>query len=225
LLFWRRRCWLERMRQSQRSGCRIDLVSLLALFPLDVVLFPGTPLPLHIFEPRYKEMISECLEQKKPFGLVRANKEALAEVGCTAVILNVIKKYEDGRLDIAAEGKQRFEIIQLNQERSFLQGEVVFFDDEPSKVSEEDSQKVLQLHGQLFEVLGQATEVQPASSGVSFQLAHELPVDLDFKQALLEMKSESERVETLIEYYKATIPKVERTLRVREKASGNGHVQ
>ena len=199
-------------------------MSLLALFPLDVVLFPGTPLPLHIFEPRYKEMINECLEQKKPFGMVRANKDALAEVGCTAVILNVLKKYDDGRMDIAAEGKQRFEIIQLNQERSFLQGEVLFFDDEPSKVPDADTEKVVKLHEQLFAILSQPTEIERKRPSISFQLAHELPVDLDFKQALLEMKSESERVKTLIEYYEATIPKVERTLRVRDKASGNGHV-
>ncbi len=203
---------------------RITGVSLLALFPLDIVLFPGAPLPLHIFEPRYKEMVQECLEQKKPFGMVRANKDALAEVGCTAVIVNVLKKYDDGRLDITAEGKQRFEIMQLNQERSFLQGEVLFFDDEPSHVADTDVQTVVQLHQQLFEILGQETQTESKQPNVSFQLASELPVDLDFKQALLEMKSESERVTTLIEYYKATIPKVERSLRVREKASGNGHV-
>jgi Lon protease-like protein len=195
------------------------------LFPLDVVLFPGAPLPLHIFEPRYKEMIQECLEQKKAFGMVRANKDALAEVGCTAVIVNVIKKYDDGRLDIAAEGKQRFEIMQLNQERTFLQGEVLFFDDEPSNVADKDVQSVVQLHEQLFGILGQETQMERKLPSISFQLANELPVDLDFKQALLEMKTESARVTTLIEYYKATIPKVERNLRVREKASGNGHVQ
>jgi Lon protease-like protein len=199
-------------------------VSLLALFPLDVVLFPGAPLPLHIFEPRYKEMIQECLEQKKPFGMVRANKEALAEVGCTAIILNVLKKYDDGRLDITAEGKQRFEIIQLNQERSFLQGEVVFFDDEPGKPVAADAEAALKFHQQLLAILGQPTEMESKNPSVSFRLAHELPVDLDFKQALLEMKSEQERVHALIEYYKATIPKVEKTLWAREKASGNGHV-
>ena len=194
------------------------------MFPLDVVLFPGAPLPLHIFEPRYKEMIQECLEQKKAFGMVRANKEALAEVGCTAVILNVAQKYDDGRLDIKTEGKQRFEIMQLNQERSFLQGEVLLFDDEPSNVADQDVQSVVQLHEQLFGILGQDVQVDRKLPSISFQLANDLPVDLDFKQALLEMKTESERVTTLIEYYKATIPKVERSLKVRERASGNGHV-
>ena len=197
---------------------------MLALFPLDVVLFPGAPLPLHIFEPRYKEMISECLEQKRPFGMVRAQKDSLAEVGCTAVILNVFKKYEDGRLDIATQGKQRFEIVQLNQERAFLQGEVILFEDDPSQVATDDLDAVIKLHEQLLTILGQEIQIERDQRPISFQLAHDLPVDLDFKQTLLEMKSEAERVETLLEYYRATIPKVEKTLRAREKASGNGHV-
>jgi Lon protease-like protein len=200
-------------------------VSLLALFPLDLVLFPGAPLPLHIFEPQYKELITECLTSKTTFGLVRSRESALAEVGCTAAIVDVSKKYEDGRLDIVTEGRQRFEIEHLNQERSFLRGEVIFFDDEPSQVSEKETDTVIQLHQQLFQVLGQQVEVEPSYASLSFQLAHELPVDLDFKQTILEMKSEAERIETLIEYYRATIPKVELTLRARDKASGNGHVR
>ncbi len=199
-------------------------MNLLALFPLDVVLFPGAPLPLHIFEPRYKEMVNECLEQKRPFGMVRANKNALAEVGCTAVILNVSKKYDDGRMDIVTEGKQRFEIVQLSQERSFLQGEVLYFEDEPAEIAAADLDTVTQLHEQLLDILGEDVKIDRRQPLVSFHLAHELPVDLDFKQALLEMKSEAERIETLIEYYRATIPKVEKTLRAREKATGNGHV-
>ena len=199
-------------------------MSLLALFPLDVVLFPRAPLPLHIFEPRYKEMVNECLEQKRPFGMVRANKNELAEVGCTAVILNVSKKYDDGRIDIVTEGKQRFEIVQLSQERSFLQGEVLYFDDEPAEVAAADLDTVTQLHQQLLDILGENVTIDRRQPLISFHLAHELPVDLDFKQALLEMKSEAERIETLIEYYRATIPKVEKTLRAREKATSNGHV-
>ena len=200
-------------------------MSLIALFPLDIVLFPGAPLPLHIFEPRYRELISECLSDKKPFGMVRTRESALAEVGCTAAILSVPKKYDDGRFDIVVEGRQRFEIEELNQERSFLRGEVVFFEDEPSQVSKSDTETVIQLHQQLFDVLGQHVEFEKKYESLSFQLAHELPVDLDFKQSILEMKSEAERVDTLIEYYRATIPKVEMTLRARDKASGNGHVR
>ena len=198
---------------------------LLPLFPLDLVLFPGAPLPLHIFEPRYKEMIAECLEKKLAFGMVRVKESAIASVGCSATILDVTKKYDDGRLDIATEGLQRFEIDSLNQERSFLQGEVSYFDDEPSQVGKGPKETVIELHEQLFAVLGQTIEVERDAPSLSFLLAHELPVDLDFKQALLEMKSEAERIETLTEYYRAAIPKVEKTLLVRKRASGNGHVQ
>jgi Lon protease-like protein len=200
-------------------------VSLIALFPLDVVLFPGAPMPLHIFEPRYRELISECMAEKKTFGMVRTRESALAEVGCTAAILNVVKRYDDGRFDIVIQGRQRFEIEELNQERSFLRGEVIFFEDEPSQVSKTDTETVIQLHQQLFDVLGQHVEFEKKYDSLSFQLAHELPVDMDFKQSILEMKSEAERIETLIEYYRTTIPKVEMTLRARDKASGNGHVR
>ncbi len=96
--------------------------ALLPLFPLDLVLLPGVPLPLHIFEPRYKEMISECLEQKRPFGVVRAKEEeGVAEIGCTAEIITVTKEYPDGKMDIVTQGRERFEVMEINQERSFLQ--------------------------------------------------------------------------------------------------------
>jgi Lon protease-like protein len=199
-------------------------VSLLPLFPLEIVVFPSAPLPLHIFEPRYKEMIGECLAQDRPFGMVRAKENALSAIGCSARIVTVIRKYEDGRLDIAAEGAQRFEIIQVNQERPFLQAEVAFFEDETSTVSKNAADAVIQLHKQLFAVLGQTVEIERDADFLSFHLAQDLPVDLDFKQTLLEMKSEAERIETLTEYYRATIPKIETSLRVRQRASGNGHV-
>jgi len=75
---------------------------LLPLFPLDLVLLPGVPLPLHIFEPRYKEMIKECMDQKQAFGIVRAKEEGFANIGCTAEVMNVLKTYPDGRMNILA---------------------------------------------------------------------------------------------------------------------------
>ena len=199
-------------------------MALIPLFPLEIVVFPGAPLPLHIFEPRYKEMIGECLAQDRPFGMVRAKENALSAIGCSARIVTVIRKYADGRLDIAAEGAQRFEIIQVNQERAFLRAEVAFFEDEPSTVSKNATDAVIKLHEQLFSVLGQTVEIERDADFLSFHLAQDLPVDLDFKQTLLEMKLEAERIETLTEYYRATIPKIETSLRVRQRASGNGHV-
>jgi len=200
-------------------------VSLLPIFPLELVLFPGAALPLHIFEPRYREMITECMEQKKPFGLVRARENAVAEVGCTAVILKVTTQYEDGRMDIETRGKQRFSIVELNHDRAFLQAEVNWYDDdEPAQPTAAETETAIELHEQFLDVLGQSAEVDRNNPPISFELASDLPVDLDFKQTILEMKSEAERIETLVEYYRAAIPKLEKNMRAREKASTNGHV-
>ena len=200
--------------------------TLLPLFPLDVVLLPGVPLPLHIFEPRYKEMITECLEQKKPFGVVRSKKEGIAEIGCTAEIIAVTKKHSDGRMDIITEGRERFEVMQLNQERSFLRAEVLYLQDEPGSAPAEKISQALKLHGQILSLAGAEPETVSEIDGskLSFHLAGSLPLDPDFKQTLLGMKSEPERLEGIISYFEAILPNLQRTVSVRRKSGGNGHV-
>ncbi|HVO79220.1 MAG TPA: LON peptidase substrate-binding domain-containing protein [Terriglobales bacterium] len=197
----------------------------LPLFPLDLVLFPGTPLPLHIFEPRYKEMIAECLAEKRPFGVVRAKDEGVAEIGCTAEIVTVTKKYEDGRMDIVTQGVERFEVMQVNQERSFLQAEVLYLHDEPGKATAEEVARAVQLHNEILALAG--AEAQKPSdeeiSQLSFHIAGSMPLDLDFKQNLLGMKSEPERLRAVIAYFEAILPNLRRTVHVRRKAGGNGH--
>ena len=201
-------------------------MSLLALFPLEVVLFPGTPLPLHIFEPRYREMISECLDQKKSFGVVRAKEDGVAEIGCTAEIITVTKKYPDGRMDIVTEGRERFEVMQVNQERSFLQAEVLYLQDAPEQATAEEVAQAVKLRGEIFELAGSAStnpsEIESAQ--LSFNLVGPMPLDLDFKQTLLGLKSEAERLQAVISYFEAILPNLRRTVRVRQKAGGNGHV-
>jgi len=200
------------------------LDSLIPLFPLDVVLLPGTPLPLHIFEPRYKEMIGECLAENRTFGVVRAVEQGLAEVGCTAEIVTVVKEYPDGRLDLVTEGRRRFELVRVNQERSFLRAEVLMIDDEPGTASQEDSARAVQLHSELLAIAGARQELSAADpSLLSFYLAGSLPLDLDFKQKLISLRSEPERLSLLITYLETIIPNLRRAARTREKAGGNGH--
>ena len=197
---------------------------LLPLFPLEVVLFPGEALPLHIFEERYKEMIGELLLSKQPFGVVRALESGVAEVGCTAEIVNVAKRYEDGRFDIVAEGRNRFQLVHLDQQRAFLRGEVDFFADNPGRPPQEKVQRLLQLHGELMKVLeaeGPAPEADNPS--LSFELAAALPFALDFKQTLLAMRTEAARIDALITYYETVMPQVARAIRALKKAGGNGH--
>jgi Lon protease-like protein len=201
-------------------------VSLLPLFPLDLVLFPGASLPLHIFEPRYREMVTECLDQKKSFGVVRAKEEGVAEIGCTAEIITVTRKYPDGRMDIVTEGRERFEVMQVNQERSFLQAEVLYLQDAPDQASSEEIAQAVKLQGEIFELAGSssANSSDVEGSQLSFSLVGPMPLDLDFKQTLLGLKSEAERLQAVISYFEAILPNLRRTMRIRQKAGGNGHV-
>lgn len=197
---------------------------LLPLFPLDVVLFPGTPLPLHIFEPRYKEMIGECRANGSAFGVVRALEQGIAEVGCTAEIVGITKEYDDGRLDLVAEGRTRFEVIELNRERAFLRADIVFLPDEPGAPSLEDRARAVESHRQILDLAGAVQDLSSAHpETLSFHLAGSLPLDLDFKQKLLAMGSEAERMHTVASYLGTLLPNLRRAAHAREKAGGNGH--
>jgi Lon protease-like protein len=200
-------------------------LALLPLFPLDVVLFPGVPLPLHIFEPRYKEMIGECRSSQAPFGVVRALENGIAEIGCTAEIIAVTKEYPDGRLDLISQGRQRFEILQIDRERSFLRAEVLFLPDEPGALAAEFTNRAIQLHREILALAGAVQDLSGADeSTISFHLAGSLPLDLDFKQKLLSLRSEDERIRAVAAYLDALLPNLRRSSRAKEKSGGNGHV-
>jgi Lon protease-like protein len=199
---------------------------LIPLFPLDLVLLPGVPLPLHIFEPRYKEMVKECLEEKKHFGLVRMHEDNMATIGCTAEIIQVLKAYPDGRSDILAEGKRRFEVLETNQERPFLQANVFFLEDDPEGAAKADIESALRLHDEIMQLAGAETESHKEidTTQLAYRLAGSLPFDPDFQQALLEMNSEGERMQAIISFFERILPVLQRSARAKRKAGGNGHV-
>ena len=200
-------------------------MALLPLFPLELVLLPGTPLPLHIFEPRYKEMIRECIATEAPFGVVRAFDEGIAEVGCTAEIITVTKEYPDGRMDLVCEGRKRFEVLEVNRDRSFLQADVLIVPDEPGIAVQEERVKAVQLHLEILSLAGAVQDLSAADQNqLSFYLAGSLPLDLDFKQRLLAMRSEGQRIQAVGAYLETILPQLRRASRAREKAGGNGHV-
>jgi Lon protease-like protein len=202
------------------------LNTLLPLFPLDLVLLPGVPLPLHIFEPRYKEMIGECLDRKSVFGMVRSKEERLATIGCTAEIINVLKKYPDGRMDILAEGKRRFELLQVNQDRAFLQADVFYLEDEIDPAADGDIKKAIALHQEIMMLAGaQPQDIEESDTAqLAYRLAGSLPFDPDFQQALLEMNSEADRTRALVAFFEQLLPALHRNATAKKKAGGNGHV-
>lgn len=196
--------------------------SLLPIFPLDLVLLPGVPLPLHIFEPRYREMIAECLEREKPFGVVRASSGGVADIGCTAEIMSVTKKYDDGRMDILTRGVERFEVIHVNEERAFLQAEISVVqdededEDEPSKPTAQLVTQAVRLHAEIAKLAGTDPSGPDEHAGnLSFLLAGSLPLDLDFKQNLLSTLSEAKRLEAVIGYLEAVLPGLRRAAKAQ----------
>jgi Lon protease-like protein len=130
------------------------------------------------------------------------------------------------RMNIVTEGRERFEVMQLNQERSFLRAEVLYLQDEPGSAPAEKTSQALKLHGEILSLAGAEPEAQSEIDGskLSFHLAGSLPLDPDFKQTLLGMKSEAERLEGIIAYFEAILPNLQRTVSVRRKSGGNGHV-
>src|SRR5439155_19738610 len=146
--------------------------NLLPLFPLQVVVFPRTRLPLHIFEERYKEMVGEAIRDHSEFGIVLVKEEGILNAGCTVVVDKVLKSHPDGRMDILTRGIRRFEIVMLNQEKPYLRGEVAYFDDdEPDPAPTDVRTEALRLYRSWMEIQDKTNEVELGDTQLSFQLA------------------------------------------------------
>jgi Lon protease-like protein len=196
------------------------------LFPLEVVLFPEAALPLHIFEDRYKEMINVCLTEKVGFGVVCAQREGLAVVGCTAEIVRVLERYPDGRMDILCQGSKRFEIENLDNTLSFLQAEVDFFGDEGLPATRAMREECTALHFEVLELMGgdKSHRAFDFNEPIAFRVAWASPTDLSFRIELLALRSDSERTERLIAFYNAMLPKLRRGVQASTAVARNGHV-
>jgi Lon protease-like protein len=198
---------------------------LLPLFPLQIVLLPGSTIALHIFEDRYKEMIGEAIRDRSEFGVVLANEKGIVNTGCTAVVDKIVQMYPDGRLDILAGARRRFEILSLDEDRSFLRGAVEFFDDDAGDAaSAEMMAKTMEGYRELKNIESEASESEPdvASAQFSFQVADIIP-DLNFRQTLLATRSEADRIRQLAEYLPGLIERLRRSHHVKAVAPSNGH--
>ncbi|HUI43428.1 MAG TPA: LON peptidase substrate-binding domain-containing protein [Terriglobia bacterium] len=206
---------------------------LLPLFPLDLVLFPDEVLPLHIFEERFKQMIGECLAKDEfepdggEFGVVCMRARQAERVGCTARITRVIRRYEDGRLDILTSGRRRFEILFTNDEQPYLRAAVSFVEDHEAELAcETEKPRARQLFHEVLkrlEISGGIPDLDRESRRPSFQIAAALPLGLEFKQEVLALRSERERLRRLSDLMEKLVPALDERARARTRSSGNGH--
>jgi ATP-dependent Lon protease len=196
------------------------------LFPLNVVLLPGANLPLHIFEPRYREMVKDCLQQKSEFGMLLSMPKGVARVGCTAEIIEVVNRYPDDRMDILTIGRAPFRVVELFPDNPLLEGQVDYLEDRGSPANPSVQRALVELyeacHTLIYDDYPKNLQGAPADE-LSFLVAGTLPMDLLWKQQILELRSESDRQERLVAYLREWAPHLQKTEAMRQRAGGNGH--
>lgn len=197
----------------------------LPLFPLNLVLYPGEQLPLHIFEERYKELTTYCLDHNVSFGIVRAEDETIANVGTTARIEDIVARYDDGRMDIAVVGEERFRLLELYDEKSYHTADVVLLEDEEETLDLNLKERVITQHMKLLELAGRTVrpDLYQDEEALSYVLAQNAALEGKQKQELLELTSENDRIRYLIDHFETLIPRVEEKEDVHRRIRSNGH--
>jgi Lon protease-like protein len=189
------------------------------------VLLPGERLPLHIFEPRYRELIGECLETGTTFGLVFADGQGVRRVGTYAAVVELLERLPDGRMNIVVEGRGRFRLVELTSGRSFHTGVVRDESDDEDPAAEPDVERALELFRELQTLVDAELEEPAAGRSLSFALAARVDFGPEEKQQLLELRSERVRLGHVIGLLEVAVAKA-RKLRERwERASRNGHLR
>jgi len=199
------------------------------LFPLELVLIPSMPLPLHIFEERYKLMIGECLEQKREFGVVYQKGSDMKKIGCTARIVQVLRRFDDGRLDIMTQGVNRFVIEDIYEDKPYLQARVVYFDDEREEGVDNLIAEGIKLLEQLDVMTGKKRDYRSLSRMdhkiISFVISYNEVFAMEEKQSFLEMTSTSERITKGVESFRIIVKKEKLSREIKKIIGGNGNLR
>ncbi len=204
--------------------------ALLPLFPLQLVLAPMELLPLHIFEPRYRDMIGRAIDTGDPFGLVLVAESGLATVGTLAVVVEVTKRYPDGRFDVLVQGRKRFRLIQPDNSKAYLQATwEPFLDDLDAEPPTESLRRgavdsylrLLRLTGRAQVVPDEGPFIRQYASFVMLPLSGLTTGD---KQRVLERRSEAERLAALTEHFDERIPLLEAAESRQRLIWGNGRL-
>jgi len=213
------------------------------LFPLPLVLFPQVVVPLHIFEERYRLMINRCIEESSTFGIVLIppgtsveSESTIRVVGVTARVIQ-FDRIEDGRINIMAAGETRFRILQFNGNNPYWTANVEFFEDdrESEEALQESYNDVVRLYRELHQLVAQLRgmsivddeikiPVSPAT--LSHMVGFVLDLDMESKQALLEMTSIEGRLKTLTVHLEEATQRLNAEVsrgKISHKVKGNGH--
>jgi ATP-dependent Lon protease len=170
----------------------------LGLFPLGIVVLPGEKVPLHVFEPRYRELVGECLEEDLPFGILLTDDDGVRSLGTKVRIVEVVERFEDGRLVIVVEGTERFRLLQLTEGRSFQTGQVEDIQDVRAPADDSARKQAVDLFEELRDAVGAEVDLPDvADPELSWAIGRRIEIDARTKQVLLESLSERDRIDFL----------------------------
>jgi len=203
---------------------------IIPLFPLNVVLFPQSQLHLHIFEERYKTLIGECISYDTDFGINFVFEQDVRTIGCTAAVKEVVKRYEDGRIDIIVEGRRRYHLHNfVDAPHPYYSGRISWVEDMQEDVDEQLRLKAIQLHNQfvtvVFTGIVQQVNKENIRSTRAFHLVQKAGMDLNQRQLLLAMTSENQRLQFLIRHLETLIPMLSSKKSVDEFAKNDGYIR
>ena len=201
----------------------------LPLFPLQVVLFPGSALPLHIFEERYKTLIKECIAGSGEFGISLVQESALMTVGCSAIVVAVVHTYEDGRMDIIVEGRRRYRVERVDTEGApYTVGYVNYLGAPAEVIDPSLSAETITLYNQLVARVYRESVPQIAEDAsvpdLSFRLAQKAGMDVLERQKLLETESENDRLKLLRDHLEAVLPKLDQIEEIERVVRSDGYL-
>lgn len=196
----------------------------IGLFPLGIVVLPGERAALHIFEPRYKDLIGKCLEDERDFGIVLTDAAGMRQIGTLVSVVEVLERFEDGRINVVVEGNDRFELVEVKDERSYLTADTEPFEDSEELPGPEAYEACLTEYRRVVTAASLDLE-EPAAGyrGLAFQIAAQIELASAAKQQILELRSEVARLAQVQDLLKEASNETRRKM-IEHRASTNGHV-
>jgi len=200
------------------------MMKFLPLFPLSLVAYPGEQVNLHIFEPRYKQLINDCFNNKTNFGILPYLKDEMKEYGCIMKVTNIHKKYDGGELDITTKGIGIFRMIELVKKvpNKLYSGAIISNEKLKDDAVSSLWQKCFIMAEELFDILN-ISKAKIKKANNSFKLAHHIGFTLEQEYELLTVKQESVRTKLIFEHLKKIIPVVKEAELLKQKVKLNGH--
>jgi Lon protease-like protein len=202
------------------------MTNFIPIFPLGLVIYPGESLHLHIFEPKYKQLIQECNELKKPFGIPTVIGNKMRDFGSLVNITEIVKMYENGEMDIKTKGQKVFRILEVIKEvpGKLYSGAIVNYPDNSQKGNIELMRKLLKGIRQLHEILKVSKDFHRSDDELtSYDVAHHIGLTLEEEYELLGLLEEKQRQEYLKRHLAKVIPMATGMEQLKEKIKLNGH--